>query len=84
MPRRWPEPAAIAAEIDRIRSLRLDALRRQWRLVFGRLPPTGLSKDLLGRMIAARLQERAFGGLRDAKDYFADLPELALAPDILT
>jgi hypothetical protein len=59
MRRRWREPAAIAAEIDRIRSLRLDALRRQWRLVFGRVPPAGLSKDLLGRMIAARLQERA-------------------------
>ena len=63
MRRRWREPAAIAAAIDRIRSLRLDALRRQWRLVFGRVPPAGLSKDLLGRMIAARLQERAFGGL---------------------
>ena len=63
MRRRWREPAAIAAEIDRIRSLRLDALRRQWRLVFGRVPPAGLGKDLLGRMIAARLQERAFGGL---------------------
>jgi len=31
--RRWREPAAIAAEIDRIRPLRLYALRR---LVFGR------------------------------------------------
>jgi hypothetical protein len=54
MRRRWREPAAIPAEIDRIRSLRLDALRRQWRLVFGRVPAAGLSKDLLGRMIAAR------------------------------
>ena len=56
MRRRWREPAAIAAEIDHIRSLQLDALRRQWRLVFGRMPPAGLGKDLLGRMIAARLQ----------------------------
>jgi hypothetical protein len=74
MRRRWREPAAIAAEIDRIRSLRLDALRRHWRLVFGRMPPTGLSKDLLGRMIAARLQERAFGGLdRDSLRFLASL-----------
>jgi hypothetical protein len=29
MPRGWREPAEIAAEIDRIRSLRLDAPRRQ-------------------------------------------------------
>jgi Protein of unknown function (DUF2924) len=74
MRRRWREPAAIAAEIDRIRSLRLDALRRQWRLVFGRVPPAGLSKDLLGRMIAARLQERAFGGLdRDSLRFLQSL-----------
>ena len=72
--RRWREPAAIAAEIDRIRSLRLDALRRQWRLVFGRVPPAGLSKDLLGRMIAAHLQERAFGGLdRDSLRFLQSL-----------
>ena len=51
MRRRWREPAAIAAEIDRIRSLQIDALRRQWRLMFGQVPPAGLSKDLLGRMM---------------------------------
>jgi hypothetical protein len=74
MRRRWREPAAIAAEIDRIRSLRLDALRRQWRLVFGRVPPAGLCKDLLGRMIAARLQERTFGGLdRDSLRFLDSL-----------
>jgi hypothetical protein len=30
---------------------------------FPRPPPPGLSKDLLGRMIAWRIQEQAFGGL---------------------
>src|SRR5213082_2111115 len=57
------ERAAIEAEIAHLRSLALDALRRHWRVVFGRTPPVALSKDLLGRMIAYRLQERAFGGL---------------------
>ena len=57
------EAAAIEAEIARLRSLALDALRRRWRLVFGRTPPAALSKDLLGRMISWRLQEQAFGGL---------------------
>ena len=81
MPRRWPEPAAIAAEIDRVRSLRLDALRRQWRLVFGRVPSAGLSKDLLGRMMAARLQERAFGGLdRDSLRFLDHLARYARPP----
>src|SRR6266700_7439792 len=63
MRRQRTDPAAIEAEIARIRSLALDALRRRWRAVFGRTPPAALSKDLLGRMIACRLQERAFGGL---------------------
>src|SRR6266478_9947262 len=57
------DPAAIEAEIARIRSLSIDALRPRWRAVFGRTPPAALSKDLLGRMIAWRLQEQAFGGL---------------------
>lgn len=57
------DPAAIEAEIAHLRSLALDLLRRHWRAIFGRMPPADLSKDLLGRMIAYRLQERAFGGL---------------------
>jgi Protein of unknown function (DUF2924) len=32
-------------------------------VVFGRTPPAPLSKDLLGRTIAWRMQEQAFGGL---------------------
>jgi hypothetical protein len=57
------EAAAIEAEIARLGSLALDALRRRWRVVFGRTPPGPLGKDLLGRMISWRLQEQAFGGL---------------------
>ena len=56
------DPAAIEAEIARIQSLALDAFRRRWGAVFGRTPPAALSKDLLGRMIAWRMQEQAFGG----------------------
>jgi hypothetical protein len=63
MPRYPKEPAALAVEIARLRSLAPDALRRHWRAVFGRTPPDALSKDLLRRMIACRIQERAFGGL---------------------
>jgi Protein of unknown function (DUF2924) len=63
MPMHSTNPAAIEAEITHLRSLALDALRRRWRVMFGRTAPAALSKDLLGRMIADRLQERAFGGL---------------------
>ena len=66
MQRHATDPAMIEAEIAGLRSLALDALRRHWRLIFGRTPPAALSKDLLGRMIAYRLQERAFGGLEAA------------------
>ena len=66
------DPAAIEAEIARIKSLALDALRRRWRAVFGRTPPAALSKDLLGRMIAWRMQEQAFGGLERESLRFLD------------
>jgi Protein of unknown function (DUF2924) len=55
--------AAIEAEIERIRSLGLDALRARWRSMFGAVPPAALTKDLLVRIMAYRLQEEAFGGL---------------------
>src|SRR5262245_44057843 len=63
MRRHATDPAAIEAEIAQLRSLALEALRRHWRVVFRRTPPRGLSRDMVRRMIAWRLQERAFGGL---------------------
>jgi hypothetical protein len=61
--RRHSTDPAVEAEIAHLRSLAIDGLRRHWRVIFGRRPPADLSNDLLGRMIAWRLQERAFGGL---------------------
>jgi len=55
--------ASIDGEIDRIRSLGVDTLRAEWQAAFGRLPPNALTKDLIGRMVAYRIQECAFGGL---------------------
>jgi Protein of unknown function (DUF2924) len=57
------DPAAIEAEVDWVRSLGIDALRRRWRMTFGAMPPLGLTKDIMSRMIAYRIQEEAFGGL---------------------
>jgi Protein of unknown function (DUF2924) len=53
----------IEAEIDRFRSLGLEALRARWRSMFGAPSPSALSKDLIARMIAYRIQEEAIGGL---------------------
>jgi len=63
MDQRSVDPAAIEAEVDQVRSLGIDALRKRWRMMFGAIPPKGLTKDILGRMIAYRIQEEAFGGL---------------------
>jgi len=57
------DAAAIEAEVDQVRSLGIDALRRRWRMMFGAVPPPGLTKDIIARMIAYRIQEEAFGGL---------------------
>jgi hypothetical protein len=75
------DPAAIEAEIAHLRSLALDSLRRRWRAVFGRTPPAGLSKNLLGRMLAWRLQEQAFGGLdRESLSLLEGLARCAGSP----
>jgi Protein of unknown function (DUF2924) len=63
MDQRTVDAAAIDAEVDQIRSLGIDALRTRWRMMFGAVPPKGLTKDIMGRMIAYRIQEEAFGGL---------------------
>jgi Protein of unknown function (DUF2924) len=63
MDQRTVDPAAIEAEVAKIKSLGIDALRARWRLMFGATPPKGLTKSILGYMIAYRIQEEAFGGL---------------------
>jgi hypothetical protein len=75
------DPAAIAAEIADVRLHAPDALRRRWRAEFGRKPPAGLSRDLLGRMIAMRIQEQAFGGLdRESLTFLDRLARRGVSP----
>ena len=63
MLQRFVDAAAVAAEIDRVRSLSGAALRRRWQAEFGRPLPRSLTVELLRRMIANRIQEEAFGTL---------------------
>jgi Protein of unknown function (DUF2924) len=63
MLQRFIDAPAIAAEIERVRSLSGNALRRRWQAVFGRSPPEHLTAELLRRMIAGRIQEETFGTL---------------------
>ncbi len=63
MDRRTGDAAAIEAGVEHIRSLGIGALRQRWRLMFGATAPKGLTKDIVARMIAHRIQAEAFGGL---------------------
>jgi hypothetical protein len=54
---------AIDAEIDPIRSLGVDELRRLWRATFRASAPPGFTKDLIARFLCWHIQEQAFGGL---------------------
>src|SRR3954467_10823877 len=53
----------LEAEVVRMQSLTIEELRSLWRTTFRSAPPGGFTKDLLGRSIAYRLQEKAYGGL---------------------
>ena len=56
MARRSSDREAIAAEIDRVRSLGLDQLRSLWRTTFRSSPPLAFAKDLTARgRVAATL-----------------------------
>ena len=56
------DPQAIEGGIDRIRSLGLEELRREWRRLHRGEPPR-ISRDLLVLALGYRLQEIAHGGL---------------------
>jgi hypothetical protein len=51
------------AELAELRRLSLDDLRLRWRNNWGRLTPAPLSRSLLSRVMAYRLQAEAFGDL---------------------
>jgi hypothetical protein len=63
MPRPAFDREAVEAEIGRVRSLGVDALRTLWRTTFRSSPPPAFSKDILARFLCWNIQEQAFGGL---------------------
>jgi hypothetical protein len=54
---------AMEAELARIEGLGLDELRALWRTMTRQNPPKALSRDLLARLLAYRIQEQALGKL---------------------
>jgi hypothetical protein len=56
------DAGAITEEVRTLEGLDLDGLRAEWRRRYGR-PPKLRSLELLGLMLAWRIQAAAFGGL---------------------
>ena len=56
------DAAAIEIEIDRIQTLKPDAVRALWQDTFKREIPKALTRDLLVRTLCWHIQEQAFGG----------------------
>ncbi len=60
-----PVVTGVAELLARLNDLTLDELRAEWRRLYRRAPPR-LSRDLMRRAIAYRIQEKASGGLSAA------------------
>lgn len=60
------QASGVDHDLARIDGMNADALRPEWRRVFGSEPPPAFSKNLLAPAIAYRLQEGVLGGLNPA------------------
>jgi hypothetical protein len=58
------EPTTLEKQLDRLKQLRPEELRKRWQSLFGSNPPPKIRSSLMIQAIARRLQEKAFGGLK--------------------
>lgn len=58
-----PVDPEVEAELDRLGSLPIVALRLRYRELYRAEPPVAFGPDLLRRSIAQRIQEKTYGGL---------------------
>ena len=56
--------SALAHEIAALRQASPADLKERWRALYGTEPPRRISRDLLVRALAYRIQEKALGGLK--------------------
>ena len=59
-------PSELNRQLGALNTLDTKTLRKLWQRCHGRLVPPALSRDLIIRMIAFKLQEKALGGLSAA------------------
>jgi hypothetical protein len=62
---RFTESAdTIPPRLARLKSCSITELKQQWRTFYGSAPPHRISRELLMRAVAYRIQERVYGGLK--------------------
>jgi Protein of unknown function (DUF2924) len=57
-------PETISRKLASLESSSIKALKQQWRALYGSEPPHRISRELLTRAVAYRIQEQARGGLK--------------------
>jgi len=80
-------PVSIEAEIARLENMDRDQLRDKWQSALKQQPPLHIRRSLLLPLLAYKLQEQAYGGLkpevkrrlRELADSFAQDPKGAAA-----
>jgi len=78
-PRRRDAPESLADDLESLRNLPLKALRERWRDLYGVPCPPRISRQLLTRALAYRMQEQALGGLDAATRRRLERAQEALA-----
>jgi hypothetical protein len=54
----------ISPRLARLKSTSITELKHQWRELYGSEPPRRISRELLTRAVAYRIQEQAYAGLK--------------------
>ena len=57
-------PEAIRLRLGRFKSCSIAELKQQWRVLYKSEPPYRISRELLTRAVAYRIQEQVYGGLK--------------------
>ncbi len=57
-------PKMISLQLARLRSSSIAELKQLWRELYGSEPPHHISRELLTRAVAYRIQEQVYGGLK--------------------
>lgn len=72
----------LPSELAQLEAMTNFELRHEWRRLHGMQPPKRLSRDMMLRGIAYKLQERAFGGLSKSVSRLLSGAEFTSSPDL--